>query len=86
MTLKSTANAVDVHVGSRVWTKRECLGKGSADVARYLGCSEAAYLAREQGQIHLSAQELFQLARFFEVPIAYYYEGLEGSSCKNTGK
>ena len=67
---------VDRHVGRRVCEKRIALGYNQSDLGRALGLTFQQIQKYEQGTNRVSASKLWDIARFFKVDIAYFFEGL----------
>ncbi len=67
---------VDRHVGRRVCEKRLALGYNQSDLGRALGLTFQQIQKYEKGSNRISASKLWDIARFFKVDIAYFFEGL----------
>lgn len=67
---------VDRHVGRRVCEKRISLGYNQSDLGRALGLTFQQIQKYEKGANRISASKLWQMADFFKVDIAYFFEGL----------
>lgn len=67
---------VDRHVGRRVCEKRISLGYNQSDLGRALGLTFQQIQKYEKGANRISASKLWDIARFFNVDIAYFFEGL----------
>lgn len=67
---------VDRHVGRRVCEKRIALGYNQSDLGRALGLTFQQIQKYEKGTNRVSASKLWDIARFFKVDIAYFFEGL----------
>ncbi len=67
---------VDRHVGRRVCDKRIALGYNQSDLGRALGLTFQQIQKYEKGANRISASKLWDIARFFKVDIAYFFEGL----------
>jgi len=70
---------VDVHVGRRVHDRRLALGFNQSELGRALGLTFQQVQKYEKGANRISASKLFDIARFFKVDIAYFFEGLNGT-------
>lgn len=68
---------VDRHVGRRVWEKRLELGYNQSDLARALGLTFQQIQKYEKGANRISASKLWDIARFLEVDMAYFFQGLD---------
>jgi transcriptional regulator with XRE-family HTH domain len=69
---------VDRHVGRRVCEKRISLGYNQSDLARALGLTFQQVQKYEKGANRISASKLWDIARFFKVDVAYFFQGLGG--------
>ncbi|MDZ4365056.1 helix-turn-helix transcriptional regulator [Brevundimonas sp.] len=67
---------VDRHVGRRVCEKRISLGFNQSDLGRALGLTFQQVQKYEKGSNRISASKLWDIARFFKVDVAYFFEGL----------
>ena len=70
-------NPVDVHVGRRVRLRRKELGVSQAWLADRLGLTFQQVQKYERGANRISASKLYQIASVLEVPITYFFEGLD---------
>ena len=70
---------VDVHVGARVRTRRLLIGMNQETLARALGLTFQQIQKYEGGANRISASRLSQIAEVLDVPIAYFFTGLESS-------
>lgn len=69
---------VDRYVGRRVCEKRLALGYNQSDLGRALGLTFQQVQKYEKGANRISASKLWDIARFFKVDIAFFFEGLHG--------
>lgn len=67
---------VDRHVGRRVCEKRISLGYNQSDLGRALGLTFQQIQKYEKGANRISASKLWDIARFFNVDIGYFFQGL----------
>jgi transcriptional regulator with XRE-family HTH domain len=72
------AHQVDVHVGSKVRERRKVKGLTQAQVATELGISFQQMQKYETGSNRISSSKLFEIAKFMDCPITYFFEGLDG--------
>jgi transcriptional regulator with XRE-family HTH domain len=73
-----TPNPVDLHVGARVRMRRKLLGVSQEKLADALGLTFQQVQKYERGANRVSASKLFEIARFLDVPPAYFFDGLAG--------
>lgn len=71
---------VDVHVGSRVRMRRTLLGMTQTDLADALELTFQQIQKNETGRNRIGASRLYQLSHILDVPVAYFFEGLEGDA------
>jgi transcriptional regulator with XRE-family HTH domain len=75
--LNSTTK-IDVHVGSRMRARRQKLSLSQGALGRYLGLTFSQVQKYENGTNRIGAGRLFHIAALLEVPVQYFFEGLEG--------
>ncbi len=68
---------IDLHVGRRLRRRRRLLGLTQQQLGAAVGIRFQQIQKYECGANRLSAARLFQLAQALNVPIQYFYEGLE---------
>ncbi len=74
---KDGPHPVDVHVGRRARERRTLEGMSQSAVAEKLGLTFQQLQKYERGHNRISASRLYELAQLFDVPVAYFYEGME---------
>lgn len=70
------AHPVDVHVGRKLKQIRTLRRFSQTDVANQLGLSFQQVQKYEIGSNRIAASRLFELAQFFDVSPAYFFDGL----------
>ncbi len=73
-----TRHHVDVHVGKQLALARHTQGLNQSDVARMLGLTFQQIQKYEKGSNRMSASVLWTLSDKMNLPISYFFEGLEG--------
>ncbi len=68
---------IDVLVGRRARERRTLEGMSQTAVADKLGLTFQQLQKYERGHNRISASRLYELAQLFDVPVAYFYEGIE---------
>ena len=68
---------VDVHVGSRIRMRRTMLGMSQTRLAELVGLSFQQIQKNEKGTNRVGASRLFELSDVLDVPVIYFFEGLE---------
>lgn len=69
---------VDVHVGQRVRQRRWMLGITQQQLADQAGIKFQQIQKYESGANRVSSSRLWDIAHVLEVPVAFFFEGLEG--------
>ena len=72
-----TANEVDLHVGQRTRHLRETLGISQGTLGRHLGLTFSQVQKYEKGTNRIGAGRLYMIADFLDVPVQYFFEGLD---------
>jgi transcriptional regulator with XRE-family HTH domain len=68
---------IDMHVGGQLRLRRAQAGMTQQELGGKLGLSFQAVQKYETGENRISASRLFQLACLLDVPLAYFFEGLD---------
>ena len=76
---------VDVHVGQRVRQRRWMLGMTQQQLGDHVGIKFQQIQKYETGANRVSASRLFDIASTLNVPIAFFFEGLQGQA-EDTGE
>jgi transcriptional regulator with XRE-family HTH domain len=72
-------------VGRRVCEKRISLGYNQSQLAKTLGLTFQQVQKYEKGTNRISASKLWEIARFFEVDVGYFFEGLADTATSRSG-
>ncbi len=72
-----SALQIDQHVGLRVRARRRMANMSQQVLADALGLTFQQVQKYERGSNRISASKLFQIAQFLEVPVSFFFEGLE---------
>jgi transcriptional regulator with XRE-family HTH domain len=72
------ANDVDRHVGTRIRERRVMLGLSQQQMADMIGVTYQQAHKYERGINRISAGRLYEISRVLNVPITFFFEGLEG--------
>ncbi len=78
MTQKSP-RPVDTHVGQRMRLRRQILDVSQMELARRLGITFQQVQKYEKGANRISASRLVEIAAALEVPVTYFFEGLDSA-------
>lgn len=74
------AGHIDLHLGKRLRRRRRLLGLTQQQLASAVGVRFQQIQKYECGANRISAARLWELAEALEVPINYFYEGLENEA------
>lgn len=68
---------IDAHVGRRVKGRRKMFGVSQDSLADGLDLTFQQVQKYERGSNRISASKLYQIAHILEVPVSYFFEGLD---------
>ncbi len=68
---------VDVHVGKRVRHRRWLIGMTQQQLAQQVGIKFQQIQKYETGANRISASRLWDIAEALDVPVSFFFEGLE---------
>lgn len=71
-------NAIDAHVGERIRYRRKLLQMTQQMLGEEIGIRFQQIQKYETGANRVSAARLYEIAEALDVPVQYFYEGLEG--------
>lgn len=71
---------VDVHVGQRVRQRRWMVGMTQQQLAERVGIKFQQIQKYETGTNRVSASRLWDIAAVLEVPVSFFFEGLDGQA------
>ncbi|MBL8645327.1 MAG: helix-turn-helix transcriptional regulator [Rhodospirillaceae bacterium] len=78
------ANDIDRHVGIRIRERRVMLGLSQQQMADMIGVTYQQAHKYERGINRISAGRLYEISRVLNVPITFFYEGLDGREDEGT--
>ena len=67
---------VDVHVGSRLRSRRKMLGISQVKLGAAIELSFHQVLKYERGTTRISASRLYQLGKVLDVPVSYFFDDM----------
>lgn len=73
------AKRVDHYVGDRIRARRTLLGMTQEHLAAALNISYQQVQKYETGLNRVSAGRLFEISRRLDVPVSFFFEGIEGN-------
>ena len=71
---------IDLHVGAQVRARRILLGLSQEKLAEGLGITFQQVQKYERGSNRISASRLYNIGQLLDVPITYFYDGVDGSA------
>lgn len=71
---------IDVHVGKRLRLRRTMMGLSQEAIAKAVGITFQQVQKYEKGSNAMNASRLYEFAQFMQVPVAYFFEGIENSA------
>ncbi|EEE38678.1 transcriptional regulator, XRE family [Rhodobacteraceae bacterium KLH11] len=77
---------VDVHVGKRVRHRRWLIGMTQQQLAQQVGIKFQQIQKYETGANRVSASRLWDIAEALEVPVSFFFEGLEETQKSDSDK
>ena len=75
---------IDVHVGGRVRLRRTLLGMNQTTLGQALGVTFQQIQKNERGTNRIGSSRLYQLCHVLDVPIEYFFEGLEDNKSRQS--
>ncbi|MFC3568726.1 helix-turn-helix transcriptional regulator [Paracoccus sp. TOH] len=75
---------VDVHVGKRIRHRRWMIGMTQQQLAEKVGIKFQQIQKYETGMNRVSASRLWDIARAVDVPVSFFFEGLEDGQLHDT--
>lgn len=76
---ESVLSLIDTYIGTRIRIRRNLLGLSQEDLAKSMGLSFQQIQKYERGANRISGSRMWQLARLLNVPVSYFYGGVEQS-------
>ncbi len=73
------ASSIDRHVGARIRDRRIMLGLSQQQMADMIGVTYQQAHKYERGINRISAGRLYEITRVLNVPITYFFEGLDAA-------
>lgn len=83
--MKSPRDPIDVHVGNRLRLARSARGLSLEELGRRVGVTYQQIQKYETGANRVSASTLYRISRAFEVPPAFFFDGLEAAEADMSG-
>ena len=78
MSDERSPNQVDQHIGARMRLRRLTMNVSQERLAEMLGLTFHQVQKYEKGVNRVAASRLWDVARALDVPVSYFFEGLDG--------
>lgn len=78
MSDERSPNQVDQHIGARMRLRRLTMNVSQERLAEMLGLTFQQVQKYEKGVNRVAASRLWDVARALDVPVSYFFEGLDG--------
>ena len=75
---KGIPDNIDKHVGTQLRSRRKVIGLSQEKLAEHIGVTFQQIQKYERGTNRISASRLYSFSKIMDVPIDYFYEGLNG--------
>jgi len=79
---KKQANPIDIQVGNRVRIRRMLIGMSQERLGDLLGLTFQQVQKYEKGVNRIGAGRLFEMSRILNVPVDFFYEGVNAQSAQ----
>ena len=76
------AHPVDVHVGKRIRHRRWLVGLTQQQLAEQVGIKFQQFQKYDTGATRVSASRLWDIADALDVPVSFFFEGLEAGAAE----
>lgn len=83
--MEMSKQSIDENVGKRLRLRRTMMGLSQEAVAKAVGITFQQVQKYEKGSNAMNARRLYEFAQFMNVPVAYFFEGLEGEGAGAKG-
>lgn len=80
------SHPVDVHVGKRIRHRRWMKGTTQQQLASEVGIKFQQIQKYETGMNRVSASRLWDIANVLDVPVSFFFEGMEGGDTSQNGQ
>jgi len=76
---------VDTYVGKRLRLRRTMMGLSQDAIAKAVGITFQQVQKYEKGTNAMNAMRLCEFAKFMQVPVAYFFDGLDAEASAQAG-
>lgn len=77
---QKSPHPIDQHVGGRVRQQRMFVGMSQEQLGERLGLTFQQIQKYEKGTNRVSASRLWEMSKIFDVPVSFFFEGIEAGS------
>ena len=74
---------VDIYVGKRIWQRRREMGLSRRALGEIIGVGLKQVNKYETAMNRVSAGRLYEIGQALGVPVAWFFEGVEGESAES---
>lgn len=74
---------VDIHVGKQLRMRRVILGLSQEAIGKAIGVTFQQVQKYERGINRMGSSRLYEFAKYLNIPVSYFFEGLEGMKPAN---
>jgi len=74
------SQVANLHIGERIRIRRTLLGRSQSELGKALGLSFQQMQKYERGMSSIGAGQLCEIAKALDVPVSFFYDGLDGVS------
>ncbi len=74
---------INTHIGDKIRSRRHALGMNQSALGKKIGVTFQQVQKYEKGHNKIVASKLFDLANKMDVPISYFFEGLNSNQIAN---
>jgi transcriptional regulator with XRE-family HTH domain len=78
-------NPIDLHIGQRLRNRRWLMNWTQQELANAVGIRFQQIQKYEKGDNRICSSRLWELARALEVPVTYFFEGLDDRAVDDAG-
>ena len=75
-----STHSIDLRIGEKIKSRRHTLGMSQTDLGRKIGVTFQQIQKYEKGSNKIVASKLFNLAKQMDVPIFYFFDGLDDNN------
>lgn len=81
--IELSPDPVDIYVGKRIWQRRREMGLSRRALGEIIGVGLKQVNKYETAMNRVSAGRLYEIGQALGVPVAWFFEGVEGESAES---